>query len=328
MKKLGLLTSGGDAPGMNAAIRSIVMSCNSIGVSCIGFVRGFNGLLENNYIELDDHKVKHISQLGGTILKTARCKKFLDPQYQKIAADNLTRLQLDGLFIIGGDGSFRGAVALNQHIDMPFIGIPATIDNDISSCDFTLGFQTAVQTATEAIDKIRDTADAHERLFIVEVMGRDSGNIAIEVGLATEAEQIICPEFKCSPSSVVTDVLTHIRLYLQHMGHASYIIVMAEHTFKDMPSDLLAKKLEQALGIECRAVVLGHMQRGGAPVSQDRLLGSKLGHYAVRCMVSGVTNKMVGELQGTLVNCDISTTITGTKTINPELLEIYKTQSI
>ena len=294
MNTIGILTSGGDAPGMNAAIHSVVMAATTNEIACIGFERGFNGVLDNDYRQLNEYSVKHISHLGGTILRSARCKRLYKAEYQKVAANNLKMLALDGLVVIGGDGSFTGALEISKICNVPVVGIPATIDNDVDGCDSTLGFQTAVQTATEAIDKIRDTADALERIFIVEVMGRNTGFIALHTGIASEAEQIIYPEMALSANDAVIQITKNVKEYLKHLGHTSYIIVMAENSINNMDAASLSSELAANLDIECRAIILGHLQRGGKPINQDRILASKLGYFTIKSLVEGSVNCMVG----------------------------------
>ena len=323
MKNIGILTSGGDAPGMNAAIHSIVMTASFHNIHCYGFERGYNGLIDANYRSLSIHNTQHISSLGGTILKSARCPRMHQSQYLQQAAGTIKDLKLDGLIVIGGDGSFKGAVALNQYSEIPIIGVPGTIDNDIDGSDYSIGYYTAVQTAVDAIDKVRDTADAFERIFIVEVMGRHSGHIALDVGISTEAEQIITPEMNIPDTELVENITCHINQYLQHFGHSSYIIVVAENSF-DQGSLALAETLTQDPNIDCRAVVLGHIQRGGIANPEDRLLAIKLGAFAVEGLLKGEKNKMAGEIKGELGFFELSQTGMGVKQPDPYLLSLYK----
>lgn len=323
LKNIGLLTSGGDAPGMNAAIHAIVTTAEFHGINCFGFERGYNGLLDNNFVKLNNHNVKHISQLGGTILKSARCSRMLSPEKRDHAITNMANLNLDGLIVIGGDGSFRGATELAKLTSVPIIGVPGTIDNDIDGSDHTIGFFTAADTALDAIDKIRDTADAFERIFIVEVMGRHSGHLALSVGVAAEAEHIICPEMNIAPESIVQNIATHINNYLAVYGDSSYIIVLAEHTYED-GSEALAKMLTEQIGIETRASILGHIQRGGIASCLDRTLATKLGGFAVESLINGQRSKMVGEVKGQLVLTDLDKTGLGIKQPDPYLLNLYR----
>lgn len=322
MNKIGILTSGGDAPGMNAAIHSIVHAAMSRNIQTVGFVRGYNGLIDNQVTLLTADKVKHISHLGGTIIKSARCPKMRDDKYQLQAVDNMQQNNVDALVVIGGDGSFRGADILSQLTDIPIIGIPGTIDNDIDGSDFTVGFDTAANTALQAIDKIRDTADAFERIFIIEVMGRHSGQLALNIGVAAEAEHILCPEMDVDPHQIVQNITSHINSYLQQHHDASYIIVAAENIYPG-GAMALADMLTQQIGIDCRACVLGHMQRGGMASCSDRTLATKLGAFAVESLIAGHKKMMVGEVSGKLTLTSLSKTGLGQKTIDPFLLNLF-----
>lgn len=320
---IAILTSGGDAPGMNAAIHAIVTAAEHHNINCFGYERGYNGLLHNNLRHLTNHSVKHISHLGGTILKSARCPEMTETAQQQLAVANLAESNIDALLVIGGDGSFRGATALSGLTDIPIIGIPGTIDNDIDGSDHTIGFATACDTALSAIDKIRDTADAFERIFIVEVMGRHSGHLALEVGIGCEAEQIICPEMDIDPHNTVQSITTHINNYLEVYGDASYIIVLAEHSYPQ-GSEALAKMLTEQIGIETRASILGHIQRGGTPVCQDRTLATKLGGFAVEALLKGEKSVMAGSISGRLCLTSLSQTGQKQKRPDPYLLNLYK----
>lgn len=323
INNIGILTSGGDAPGMNAAIHAIVTTAEYHNINCVGFERGYNGLIDDTHIKLNNHNVKHISQLGGTILKSARCDRMLESDMRQIAVNNMKQLELDGLIVIGGDGSFRGATELSKITDIPIIGAPGTIDNDIDGSDYTIGFFTAADTALDAIDKIRDTADAFERIFIVEVMGRHSGHLALEVGVAAEAEHIICPEMNIAPESIVQSIATHVNNHLAVYGDSSYIIVVAEHTY-EQGSEALAKMLTEQIGIETRASILGHIQRGGIASCQDRTLATKLGGFAVETLINGKHSVMVGEVKGQLTLTDLNKTGLGLKQPNQYLLNLYR----
>lgn len=322
MKTIGIITSGGDAPGMNAAIHSIVTTASFHNIQCIGFERGYNGLIDDIHHDLSLANVKHISHLGGTILKSARCPRMLEQKYRNQVIETLINNSIDGLIVIGGDGSFQGAHLLSQITDIPIIGVPGTIDNDIDGSDYTIGFDTASNTALDAIDKIRDTADAFERIFIIEVMGRHSGQLALNVGIAAEAEQIICPEMAIDPHLIVQNIAQHINSYLIDNGHASYIIVAAENTYPD-GALALAELLTKQIGIECRASVLGHMQRGGLASCADRTLATKLGAFAVESLISGYNNVMSGQVNGQLTLTELEKTGLGTKQVDPYLLNIY-----
>ncbi|MDX1392369.1 MAG: ATP-dependent 6-phosphofructokinase [Rheinheimera sp.] len=319
IKRIGILTSGGDAPGMNAAIRAAVLTGAAYNIDVIGFRHGFNGLLENDYQTLLPQHVQHIIQLGGTILKSARCKALHTEQGAKQASQALHQLQLDALIIIGGDGSFRGALAIAEHYQGQIIGIPGTIDNDVDGTDYTIGFATAIDTALDAIDKIRDTADAFERIFLVELMGRHSGYITLSAGIAAGAEQIICPEFGNLDSSDIKSLLAPIQHAQLLRGKSSYIMVVAEHSYPG-GTTALAEILSEQLGVECRACILGHIQRGGKPVGADRILATKLGAYAVEQLVGGAHLMMAGEVNQQAVLYPLVKTGDKQKQIDPYLV--------
>lgn len=294
MKRIGVLTSGGDAPGMNACLRSLVLTAHANELEVIGFQYGFNGILQQQYQSLLPYHVSGIIQNGGTLLKSARCKAMHTEQGLQQVAQNLHDLELDALLVIGGDGSFRGAVELAKFYKGQIIGIPGTIDNDVDGSDFTIGFATALDTALDAIDKIRDTADAFERIFLVEVMGRHTGYLAVAAGIAAGAEQIICPELACELD--LDKIAQHVEQARKHRGNCSYILVIAE-TMYPGGAAALAIDLEHR-GIDCRASILGHIQRGGRPVGADRILGTKLGAYAVEQLLHGAHLVMAGEING------------------------------
>src|SRR5215470_13689177 len=263
--KIGVLTSGGDSPGMNAAIRAVVRTGIYYGLEVFGIMRGFAGTIENDIIPMHSRSVANIIQRGGTVLKTARCKEFFLPEGREKAYNNLKKLGIDGLVIIGGDGSFGGAHIFSREHDIPCIGLPGTIDKDIAGTDFTIGFDTAVNTAVEAIDKIRDTADAHDRLFIIEVMGRDAGYIALHSGIATGAENILIPERKTDIEELVSSLLEKER-----RKKLVNLIVVAEG---DRGAEDVANVIKERVpNADTRVCVLGHIQRGGAPTCLDRLI--------------------------------------------------------
>lgn len=305
MKRIGILTSGGDAPGMNAAIRALVLTASQHQLEVVGFSHGFNGIFNREYRVLSNMDVLHIIQLGGTILKSARCAQLQQADGPQIAADVLHELEIDALVVIGGDGSFRGCMALSQFYRGQLVGLPGTIDNDVDGTDYTIGFATALDTALDAIDKIRDTADAFERTFLVEVMGRHTGYLALAAGIASAAEQIICPEYGAID---IQDLANDIRRFQQNYGKGSYIIVMAETMYKD-GATALAQALSEQSGTECRAVVLGHLQRGGSPVGADRILATKLSAYAIEQLLAGRAHLMMaGEQAGHLGLYPLATT--------------------
>lgn len=319
VKRIAVLTSGGDAPGMNAAIRAIVLTSAAHNIDVIGFEHGFNGLLDQEFQTLLPLHVQHIIQLGGTILKSARCKALHTEAGARQAADVLHSLQIDALIVIGGDGSFRGALAIAEHYSGQIIGVPGTIDNDVDGTDFTIGFATAIDTALDAIDKIRDTADAFERIFLVELMGRHSGYISLSAGIAAGAEQIICPEFTQLKNDNLQSVITPIQHAQLLRGKSSYIIVVAENSYPG-GTTALADALSNALGIECRACILGHIQRGGKPVGADRILATKLGAYAVEQVVNGAHLMMAGEINQTAQLYPLVQTGERKKQIDPYLV--------
>ncbi|OCW98253.1 ATP-dependent 6-phosphofructokinase [Alishewanella sp. HH-ZS] len=319
IKRLAVLTSGGDAPGMNAAIRAIQLTAAACNVEVIGFKHGYNGLFEQEYKTLLGHHVQNIIQRGGTILKSARCPALQTPDGPAQAAATLHQLDIDALIVIGGDGSFRGALKIAKHYQGQIIGVPGTIDNDVDGTDNTIGYATAIDTALDAIDKIRDTADAFERIFLVELMGRHSGYITLSAGIAAGAEQIICPEFGSLSPDDLRSVITPIQHAQLLLGKSSYIIVVAENSYPG-GTTALAEALSRAIGIECRACILGHIQRGGSPVGADRILGTKLGAFAVEQLLQGAHLQMAGEINGEAVLYPLSKTGERQKAIDPFLV--------
>jgi 6-phosphofructokinase 1 len=287
--RIGVLTSGGDSPGMNAAIRAVVRTGNYYGLEVYGIMRGYQGMVEGDIHRMQNRDVANIIQRGGTILKTARCKSFLKPEGRQEGYDQLKKLGINGLVIIGGDGSFRGAVAFSGEFDIPCIGLAGTIDKDIYGTDFTIGFDTAVNTAVQAIDKIRDTADAHDRLFVIEVMGRDAGYIALHSGIATGAENILVPERKTDIDAMI------VSLQEKERRHKLVNLVIVAEGDTMGGADAVAKALQDKLPhSEIRVCILGHIQRGGAPTCLDRLLASRMGYHAVESLLQGRHNVFVG----------------------------------
>ncbi|MCB0740457.1 MAG: 6-phosphofructokinase, partial [Chitinophagaceae bacterium] len=280
IKKIGVLTSGGDAPGMNAAIRAVVRTGIYFGLDVFGIRRGFQGLIEEDIFQMDSRSVANIIQRGGTMLKTARCKEFYEYEGRKKAYEVLKKKGIDGLVIIGGDGSFRGAVNFSQEFDIPCIGIAGTIDKDIQGTDFTIGFDTAVNTAVEAIDKIRDTMEAHDRIFIIEVMGRDAGYIALHSGIATGAENILIPERKTDMNSIILSLQEKER-----RKKLVNLIVVAEGDDFGGANEVSKFVKENIPAAEVRVCILGHIQRGGAPSCMDRLIASRMGYQAVESLL-------------------------------------------
>ena len=309
MKTIGVLTSGGDAPGMNAAVRSIVRSAEAMGIKVKGVMRGYNGLIENHFVDLDIRSVSDIIQRGGTALYTARCPKFKTEEGIAEAIKNCKESGIEGLIVIGGDGSFRGARDLSLH-GIPCVGIPATIDNDISSTDYTIGFDTAMNTVVELVDKLRDTACSHDRCSVVEVMGHGAGDLALQCGLAVGATSVIVPEKEYDPEAVITKIRE-----TQKRGRNHFIIVVSEGLC-DVRE--LAKQIEEATGIESRATILGHIQRGGSPTLRDRVVASKMGYAAVELLKNGIGNRVIALKNCEIVNYDIFEALNMPKTFDEE----------
>lgn len=286
MKRIGVLTSGGDAPGMNAAIRAVVRTAVGRGLKVVGFKRGWSGVVQSSYVMMDSQSVGGIITQGGTILRTARCDEFYTPEGRAQAMQVLQDLKVEGLVVIGGDGSLKGAKALHDEHGMPVMGVPGSIDNDICGTDFSIGFDTAINTAMDAIDKIRDTAYSHDRVFVVEVMGRRNGYIALDVALAGGAEAVLLPELPFS----LPDICDSLRAARQK-GKSSSIIVVAEGASKG--SDI-AEYIEEDTGFETRFISLGHVQRGGSPTAFDRTLALRLGSWATHRLLAGATSELAG----------------------------------
>lgn len=320
MKKIAILTSGGDAPGMNAAIRAVTRAGIAAGMEVMGVRRGYNGLLENDVFPLDLRSVSNILQLGGTCLYTARSPEFNTPAGVKKAAENCRRLGIEGLVVIGGDGSFRGARDLCAE-GISCIGLPGTIDNDISCSDYTIGYDTAMNTAIDMVDRIRDTMMSHNRCSVVEVMGHHAGHLALNTGLAVGATAILIPEEKYD---IDRDVITPIKRSLA-TGKNNFIIVVSELM---LDINELCKEIETKTGVESRSCVLGHVQRGGSPSARDRVLASEMGYYAVQLLAEGKTMRVVGIKNDKMVDFDITEGLSMKKPFNWELLKIARTISI
>ena len=319
MKTIGVLTSGGDAPGMNAAIRSIVRTAASMGMTVKGIKRGYNGLIENNIVDLDIRSVSDIIQRGGTVLYTARCPRFTTEEGMQEAIKNCKVNGIEGLIVIGGDGSFRGARDLSLR-GIPCIGIPGTIDNDIPSTEYTIGFDTAMNTVVEMVDKLRDTACSHERCSVVEVMGHGAGDIALQSGLAVGATAIIVPEIGFDLQNVIDKILE-----TKKNGRNHFIIVVSEGL---CDATQLAKLLQEATGIETRATILGHIQRGGNPTLRDRVVASKMGYAAVELLSKGVGNRVIGLKDNKIVDYDIFEALNMVKAFDQETYRLANTISI
>ena len=320
IKTIGVLTSGGDAPGMNAAIRAVVRRAASHGIKVKGIKKGYNGLLNEEIVDLDVTSVSDIIQTGGTILYTARCKEFLTAEGQEAGAEVCRKHGIEGLIVIGGDGSFQGAQKL-ANLGIRTIGIPGTIDLDIACTEYTIGFDTAVNTAMEAIDKIRDTSTSHERCSIVEVMGRNAGHLALWCGIANGAEDILLPErYDYDEQKLIDSIIKN-----RKRGKKHHIIVNAEGIGH---STAMAKRIEAATGIETRATILGHMQRGGNPTCRDRVYGSVMGAYAVDLLLAGKTNRVVAYCNGEYVDYDINEALAMHKDISKYQFEISRSLSL
>lgn len=290
ISKIAVLTSGGDAPGMNPCIRAVVRTGIYKGLEVVGVRKGYQGLIDNNMFDMNARSVSNILNLGGTILKTARCLPFRTDEGMKIAYDNLKALGVDALVVIGGDGTFTGALRFSKkYPDIAVIGIPGTIDNDLCGTTYTLGFDTATNTVIEAIDKIRDTADAHDRLFFIEVMGRDSGAIALRAGISCGAEAILLPE----KETAISDLINNLKNG-QFNKKSSSIVIVAEGEKTGGAYDLAEIVKKEVKNYDIKVTILGHLQRGGSPSSFDRVLGSRLGYAAVKALIAGETQKMVG----------------------------------
>jgi 6-phosphofructokinase 1 len=319
VSKIAVLTSGGDAPGMNAAIRAVVRTGLYHGLEVFGVVRGYNGMIEDDIFQMDSKSVANIIQRGGTILKTARSKDFFEPAGRQKAYENLKKRGINGIVVIGGDGSFKGAQKFSNEFDIPCIGLPGTIDKDIAGSDFTIGFDTAVNTAVEAIDKIRDTADAHDRLFVVEVMGRDAGYIALHSGIATGAENILIPESKTDMNLLVKGLTEKEK----RKKLVNLIVVAEGDEFGGGTevANLLKEKLPNA---DIRVCILGHIQRGGAPSCLDRLIASRMGYHAVECLLNGKHNVMVGIEDNKMKYTPLDNAVKAKQKISEEWLKIVK----
>ena len=313
VKRIGVLTSGGDAPGMNAAIRGVVRACLYRGIECVGIRRGYNGLIAGDIERMNSSNVSHIINRGGTILYTARSDEFRTQAGQERAAATCKLLGLDGIVAIGGDGTFRGAEALSKH-GISVVGIPATIDNDIVCTDYTIGFDTASNTAVDAIDRLRDTMQSHERCSVVEVMGRNAGHLALYVGLAVGATAVLMPEVPLDFENDVVEKIRRARL----SGKTHYMIVVAEGAGSAME---IGDKIQQALTLNPRVTILGHIQRGGTPSARDRVMATRMGYQAVEVLAAGKTNRVICSRNGSMIDVDIEEGLSMKRGLNPQQLE-------
>jgi 6-phosphofructokinase 1 len=324
IKKIGVLTSGGDAPGMNAAIRAVVRACVYNGVDCIGIYRGYQGLIEGEFKKMDARSVKKIINRGGTILKSARSNDFFSKEGRQVAYEKIKAEGIDALITIGGDGTFTGASVFSEEHNIPIIGIPGTIDNDINGTDFTIGYDTALNTVVEAIDKIRDTANSHNRLFLIEVMGRDAGDIALNAGIGAGAEEILIPEQDMGHDRLIESLKRS-----KNSGKTSSIIVVSEGDQIGKNIFKLASYIEDKLtSYEVRVTVLGHIQRGGSPSCYDRVLASRLGVGAVDALLENKKNIMVGIRHNKLIYVPFIETLKNTNKLDLELIRVADITSI
>lgn len=318
INSIAVLTSGGDSPGMNAAIRAVVRASAFNNIKCFGIYRGYQGLIENDFEELGARSVRNLINRGGTFLKSARSKQFREYEYRKKSYENLKSRNIDALVVIGGDGSFTGAEIFSNEFDIPVIGIPGTIDNDINGTDYTLGYDTALNTVVEAIDKIRDTASSHDRLFLVEVMGRDAGDIALNSGIGAGAEEILIPEENIGVEKLVESLHKS-----RKSGKTSSIVVVAEGDQIGKNITKLAADLTKDLPeYEIKVTVLGHIQRGGSPSCYDRVLASRLGVGAVDALLEGKSNIMVGIHHKKIAHVPFEIAITKKKTLDTDLMRV------
>ncbi len=314
-KCIGILTSGGDAPGMNAAIRSAVRTALYNDMVPVGIIRGYNGLLEKNYRIMDSPSVSNILKKGGTILFTARCKEFYEEKYRKIAYQNAVEIGLDGLVVIGGDGSYNGASYLSQ-LGLPCIGIPGTIDNDIACTEYTIGYDTAMNTVLELMDKLNDTSQSHHRCTVVEVMGRHAGHMALCTGVACGAAAIVTEE---EPMDI--NEMCEAIFYARSRGKHHFIIVVSEGVGE---TDKIARDIESLTGIDTRAAILGHVQRGGSPTLRDRVMASEMGNYAVHLLANGKGNRVVAMKDGKITDFDIQEALKMHKGLDMELYRVMQ----
>jgi 6-phosphofructokinase 1 len=315
MQRIAVLTSGGDAPGMNAAIRAVARTCIFNKKECMGVMRGYEGLIEGEFIPLDRAAVGGILHRGGTILKTARSPRFKTEEGMQQGIRKMREAGIEGLVVIGGDGSFRGAKDLHDR-GMPTVGVPATIDNDVAGTDETIGYDTAVNTALEAVMRLRDTASSHDRLFIVEVMGRNAGFLPLEVAVATGAEYVVVPELPLSIGNLCE------KLRVSHEQKKSHtLIILAEGV---MTANEMKEQLQDTGGYDARVTVLGHIQRGGSPTSFDAILASRMGTYAAESLFIGKSGVMVGNISHRLLLSDLETSLLEQNSLSPELLNLME----
>ena len=322
VKRIGVLTSGGDAPGMNAAVRAVVRTATSRGIECVGIRRGWSGLINSDFVKMDSSSVSHIINKGGTLLYTARSKEFMLPEGREKAIATCKLLGLDAIVAIGGDGTFRGALALSRQIaesgqKLSVVGIPATIDNDVGCSHYTIGFDTACNTAIECIDKLRDTMQSHERCSVVEVMGRHAGYLALYVGISVGATAVLIPE---RPVDFEQDVVEKIRR-ARLAGTTHYMVVVAEGAGSAFE---IAKRIQDEVGIDPRVTVLGHIQRGGSPTARDRETASRMGYEAVQVLMQDKGNRIISSLDGRIVDLDMEEALAMTKRFEMDRYDVLE----
>ncbi len=320
MKTIGVLTSGGDAPGMNAAVRAVVRTACENGIKVIGINRGYQGLIDGDVRELNIRSVSDIIHRGGTMLYSARCKAFREEEGIQQAVDNCKKLGIEGIVVIGGDGSFRGARDLSLR-GIPCIGVPGTIDNDIVSSDYTIGYDTCLNTVMQMVDRVRDTVESHSRCVVVEVMGNRCGDLTLNAGIAVGATAIVIPEI---PSEIEKHVIDRIRR-TQKTDKKHFIVMVAEGIGG---VEELARKIEKECGVESRAVILGHVQRGGSPTVRDRVAASQMGYKAVQLLMQGIGNRVVVQKNDTIIDYDIYEALSMERSVNNELYKIAHEISI
>ncbi len=325
VKRIGVLTSGGDAPGMNAAVRAVVRTAVSRGIGCVGIRRGWNGLINSDFINMDASSVSHIIDKGGTMLYTARSEEFMQESGRAKALATCKLLGLDGIVAIGGDGTFRGALALSRQAaeaghSLQVVGVPATIDNDIGCSHYTIGFDTACNTAIECIDKLRDTMQSHERCSVVEVMGRHAGYLALYVGIAVGATAVLIPEREINFDRDIVEKIRRARL----AGTTHYMIVVAEGAGSALE---IGKRIHEEIGIDPRVTVLGHIQRGGSPSARDRETASRMGYEAVMALAEGRGNRVIATRDGRIIDLDMEEALSTTKTFEMDRYQILEALS-
>jgi 6-phosphofructokinase 1 len=323
MKRIAVFTSGGDSPGMNAAIRAVVRSGIYYGIEVYGIMRGYSGMIDGDFIELKSNSVSNIIQRGGTILKSARSERFRTIEGMNTAHENLLKNNIDGVIAIGGDGTFKGALEFNNHFKIPFIGIPGTIDNDLYGTDFTIGYDTAINTVVDAVDRLRDTADSHDRLFFVEVMGRDAGLIALRSGIGVGAEAILIPE-----TTTHIDQLIKILESGWKRKKTSSIIIVAEGDEEGGALEVAKKVKDKFQFYDTRVTVLGHLQRGGSPTCMDRVLASRLGVASVEALKNGKAGMMIGVINKDIVHTAFEKAVKHNIELNKNLLRLVEILSV